>query len=58
MYVCVCAYEFSAHRGHKKASDPLELALQAGVCLQMWAVGNAFGLSVRASRALNHRANK
>lgn len=57
-YVCVCAHTHmssSTHRGQKKVSDPLALELQA--CKKpIWGLASKVGFSVRAVRALSHRA--
>lgn len=56
--MCVCAHAHmssSIHRGQKKVSDPLALELQA--CEKpIWGLAAKVGFSVRAVRALSHRA--
>lgn len=43
-----------AYKGQKKASDPLEMALQAIVSHLTWVLGTEFQSSTRASSVLIH----
>lgn len=65
IYVIICVYVWCtlvpatgmsvpAYKGQKKASDPLEMALQAIVSHLTWELGTEFQSSTRATSALIH----
>ena len=58
MYRCVHTYtkvcvNVCVHGGQKRASNPLELELQAAVGHPVWVLRTTLGYSVRVANALN-----